>query len=86
MKIKLNGQEVFVDFSYQRTLTQTNCDITEKGTRKVLYSGFALCSHKDHFCKEKGRKVALARAIKCMPRETRKQIWVEYFNRNKIIF
>ena len=88
MKTKLNGQDAFMDFVYDRwdndaeeTRGRTICDITEKGTKKVLFSGISLCSSRDNFCKETGRKIALTRAISRLPREVRQLIWAEYFSR-----
>ena len=88
MKVKLNGQDVFMDFAYDRwdndaedTRGRTICDITEKGTKKVLFSGISLCSIKDNFCKETGRKIALTRAIRKLPREVRQLVWAEYLSR-----
>ena len=90
MKVELNGQVVFVDFSYDRFAGDgrlvggtTTCLITEKGTRKVLYRGRSECSARDQFCKDVGRKYALSRAVKSMPRNTRKMIWEAYFNRSR---
>lgn len=45
------------------------------------FRGTAECSAKDTPTKEKGRKVALARAIKDFPRDTRKMIWDLYLKR-----
>ncbi len=49
------------------------------------FSGHAILSDKDQFCKEKGRKVSLRRAIFGLPKEHRKDIWTAYFNRKENI-
>lgn len=43
---------------------------------------FAVCAHGDHFNKEKGRKLSLARALKNanLPKEERRVIWELYRN------
>jgi len=88
MKVKLNGQDVFIDFLHRRwdnnaedSRGQTICEITEKGTKNVLFSGSSLCSSRDNFCKETGRKIALARAIRDLPRDVRQLVWADYFSR-----
>lgn len=43
--------------------------------------GEAICHPKDNFCKEVGRKLALARAIKGLPRASRMLVWDAYFKR-----
>lgn len=44
--------------------------------------GSAWCSHQDQFSKEKGRKVALARALSHEPDRTwRGEVWDQYFAR-----
>ena len=41
-------------------------------------SGSTTCSFDDNFCKERGRKIALARAIHGFSRQARTQIWEAY--------
>ncbi len=48
---------------------------TEDGTPDVWF-GTAWCSLKDQFCKERGRKIALARALQHEPdRDWRREVW-----------
>ena len=55
----------------------TTCIIfNEEGIE--VSSGTANVHPKDNFCKEKGRKISLARAIKTWDKEYRSQIWDEY--------
>ena len=44
-------------------------------------AGIARCSKKDNFCRETGRKISLARAVKIYDKETRREIWETYLNR-----
>jgi hypothetical protein len=57
----------------------TTCVIL-KG-EELISTGKAFCGEKDKYNKEKGRKVALSRAIKNLDRDTRTTIWNEYFCR-----
>lgn len=77
-----NGTDLMLEFDYLRSEMGN-------GTRVVLNSplgsgysdlrGFAFCHPNDPFVKAIGRKVALARAIKNLPRNIRRQIWKAYF-------
>lgn len=43
--------------------------------------GNSVCSYKDRFVKEEGRKLALTRALQlCFDKPTRKQVWEAYFD------
>ena len=55
----------------------TTCIIFNEAGKEVS-SGTANVHPKDNFCKEKGRKISLARAIKTWDKEYRSQIWDEY--------
>jgi hypothetical protein len=95
MRVKIDGKEMFVDFYHEQhnnpfpydehgqkeNRGSTICEISERGFKEPLFVGKSVCSSRDRFCKETGRKVALTRAIASLPRETRKQIWEDYFNR-----
>ena len=48
-----------------------------------IHRAHALCSYDDNFSRPVGRKLALTRAIKGLPRETRKEVWAEYWKRYK---
>jgi hypothetical protein len=62
----------------------TYCDIynNEPHIPKLIATGSAGCHFRDHFCKEKGRKLSLARAMKNanLPKEERTVIWELYRN------
>lgn len=45
------------------------------------FIGEAYCSYDDIFCYETGRKIALTRAIKPLPKSVRRGLWEAYFNR-----
>jgi hypothetical protein len=55
------------------------CPTKERPCGALVSEGIAYCSPVDHFNKSVGRKKALARAIKTLPREIRAQIWTAYF-------
>jgi hypothetical protein len=44
-----------------------------------FYQGVAKCCARDQFTKRTGRKIALERAIRPMPRDIRKEIWQAYW-------
>lgn len=55
---------------------------TSDGETKAVLFGSAWCSHSDQFCKERGRKLALARLLKLSPnRQWRREVWQKYFDR-----
>lgn len=45
------------------------------------YVGMAVCSARDQFVKEKGRRIALGRALRAagLEREQRRALWTRYF-------
>jgi hypothetical protein len=61
----------------------TVCDILEE--EKNISTGVSFCSHKDNFCRETGRKLSLARALKNtnLSKEERTVIWEIYRNTKK---
>ena len=79
----LNGEQVKVSFEYAKQELKNflgvrkvkgvvNAHVTI-GSNRV--TGVALCSVKDTFNKEKGRKIAVSRAISHLPRNVRRQFW-----------
>ena len=74
-----------VKFRYYHNLFDerlvTQC-LVECGS--LTHVGAAYCSPKDNFSRIKGRKIALARAIKDLPRSERKVIWDEYLDKCKV--
>ena len=55
----------------------TTCIIFNEAGDQVTY-GVSNVHPKDNFCKEKGRKIALSRAIKSWDKDYREQVWNEY--------
>ena len=55
----------------------TTCIIFNEAGDQVTY-GVSNVHPKDNFCKEKGRKIALSRAIKSWDKVYREQVWNEY--------
>ena len=42
--------------------------------------GFSRCSRDDRFCRNKGRKLALGRALQAIPKSQRIHFWKAYFD------
>lgn len=84
--VNVGGFDYWFDFEYdneynekmQCDLRVTNCYCFDR-EGNVVAEGKATCSPKDNFEKNKGRKVALTKAIRKMPRDGRRQTWDAYF-------
>ena len=77
-----NGQKFDVRFTHHldSPVPHTEVQIANCEWDSTSYLlGAGLCHPNDQFNKAIGRKVALARAISGLPRETRTQIWKAYF-------
>jgi hypothetical protein len=63
-----------------RLISNTTVCLIEDKQKDVIIPAFANCSPKDHFCRDTGRKVSLAKALKAyqMPKEERVVIWELY--------
>ena len=77
----IKWNHIYVDPSAPSTgagCFNTVCVLSEEN--KPFGYGVAICSHKDNFCKDTGRKISLARALKNanIPKEERKSIWEVY--------
>lgn len=59
---------------------ETSCYIIDDKSKPVT-CGISYCSKKDNFCKDKGRKTSLAKAIGQFRKSLRKEIWEGYLNR-----
>lgn len=92
IRIKLDDvRTVGLQFSYPKVLSglrTTRCelyDLPESHLKREVFiaMGTAKCSKLDNFEKEKGRKTALARAMKNarLHKDVRVKIWSGYFNR-----
>ena len=60
----------------------TACTISMDSLPFPVAEGMALCTKHDHFCKDTGRKLSLARAMDelRLPKEERTVIWELYRN------
>lgn len=54
--------------------------VTDKDDPTGGMVGVAACNPKDNFCKNTGRKIALARAVKDYPKDVRTAVWDYYKN------
>lgn len=75
------------DYGAIKLKAWTLCELTvQSSAQTVHYVGLAFCREKDNFCKETGRKLALARAVgAAFDRQTQKDLrlatWERYFMR-----
>jgi hypothetical protein len=97
MKVNLLGQVYIVKWKhplFKITLPKTNETVEVRGTEcsiKDMNSGIyglgtAVCSKKEQFAKDRGRKISLARAFKSQgvfKKPDRKVFWDEYLSLKK---
>ena len=62
----------------------TRCTLRDNQTNEVYYEGWARLRPGDRFNKAIGRKIALSKALKDIPRYDRHEIWAEYLMTCKI--
>jgi hypothetical protein len=88
MKVK----NYIIKFSYDREFNQIDKTYKLGGeticlieTPEYVTTGKAICSEKDVFCKDTGRKIALKEALKYSDasKKDRKEIWEVYRNTTK---
>ena len=79
MKIKIDGRDYSFKFQHNTTGKErgTVCRVFNEAGDQVIY-GVSNVHPKDNFCKEKGRKIALSRAIASWDKNYREQVWNEY--------
>lgn len=79
MKINIDGRDYSFKFQHNTTGKErgTVCRVFNEAGNQVIY-GVSNVHPKDNFCKEKGRKIALSRAIKSWDKVYREQVWNEY--------
>lgn len=67
-----------IKWLYRHVPIVTYCDVYVGDA--IIATGDARCNPSDHFCKESGRKLSLARALKQanIPKEERKKVWEIY--------
>jgi hypothetical protein len=70
-----------IRWNYSKITPHTFCKICNMEDR-IIGAGYAICAKGDCFCKETGRKISLARAMKQanLPKEERKVLWEIYRN------
>lgn len=81
MKFMLDGSSVSISFKYKNAVTMCHLEIDDN-----MYGGYALCSSLDKFNKEKGRKIALRRALELagVDKGHRRVIWIKYHTRGEL--
>ena len=79
MKINIDGRDYSFKFQHNTTGQErgTVCRIFNEAGEQVIY-GVSNVHPQDNFCKERGRKIALSRAIKSWDKAYREQVWNEY--------
>ena len=79
MKINIDGRDYSFNFQHNTTGKErgTVCRVFNEAGNQIAY-GVSNVHPKDNFCKEKGRKIALSRAIKSWDKVYREQVWSEY--------
>ena len=84
--VDIGHETIKVDFHYgeDNGLRVTECKVNFLSSLRLPQIGKAVCSPEDNFCKATGRKVALTRALRTLPRDLRKEVWDTYLERVKI--
>ena len=94
MKINIDGRDYSFKFFHKNDQPVSTSKLSkkveqtpiERATTCIIFneegvevsSGVANVHPHDNYCKEKGRKISLAKAIKTWDKEYRSQIWDEY--------
>jgi hypothetical protein len=76
MKIDTYNGMYNIQFSYNNELKISAATVYRD--MDFVNAGTAKCSEDDRYCKEKGRKLALSRALEVVDREDRTAIWNHY--------
>jgi hypothetical protein len=93
MKVSITGSDSGIrtyDVFWEHGIAdrETKCTINMythiRGEFNHIINGLAECSVRDQYCKETGRKVSLAKALKAVKftRDERTEFWKAYFNRD----
>ena len=74
-----------IKWSYRHIPIRTYCDIYSNNLPFPVGHGEASCYHTDTFCKDTGRKISLAKAMKnaMLSKDKRKALWEAYRNTKK---
>lgn len=79
MKIQIGeGMEADVSFNHVRFApsdTARDYTVAHVTWEYGILIGKAVCGKDDQYCKYAGRRMALTRALACVPRENRRAIW-----------
>jgi hypothetical protein len=81
MRITLDGSQYELIFAHHLKASETEATqvrLEKIGTDWVV-EAYALKAAEDQYSKFIGRKVALTRLVKQLPRGARKQIWTQYW-------
>lgn len=94
MKIKIDGRDYSFKFYHKNDQRVSGSKLSkkieetpiERATTCIVFNefeeevthGVANVHPSDNFCKEKGRKIALSRAIASWDKNYREQVWNEY--------
>ncbi len=83
MKFNFEGKKYEISFKYDRSAGGTICWIHIPLAIGTIYThaGGSRCHVGDNFCREIGRKLALARAVKGEPKDFRRAAWQAYLGR-----
>lgn len=83
MTITLDGSKYNLVFAHHLKTTEHGAEATQVRLEKVgtnwMIDAYALKAAGDQYSKFIGRKVALTRLMKRLPRKARKQIWTQYW-------
>lgn len=79
MRIQIDGRDYSFKFMHNTTGEKrgTLCRVFNEAGEQVTY-GIANVHPHDNFCKETGRQLSLARAIKTWDKEYRALVWTNY--------
>lgn len=87
MRVETSAGSYFIDWKHipveveiKKISHITECLIKSE-TNIPITTNSAFCSGKDNFCREKGRKISLSRAVMFFDKQVRTEIWKAYLNR-----
>jgi len=77
----MKAGKYLIEWDYSKEKRHTMCLVGEdRASMKIL--SVACCMPTDHFCKDKGRKISLAKALRTttLSKSERAEIWEAYRN------
>lgn len=78
--VEIEDKPIKVRFSHtgpEETIRHTLCYLVQD--ESTVSTGVARCAAGDQFCRQRGRKIALARALSRFDKDIRKRVWEAYF-------